>query len=85
MEPATDRVDQYGRLLRYVVRINGTLNVNLRLVAIGAAAPYFYMGRRGRYARRLEALARRARARSLAFGERAHASGAGKLNEPRDG
>jgi endonuclease YncB( thermonuclease family) len=64
-EPATDRADQYGRLLRYVVRINGALNVNIRLVAIGAAAPYFYMGRRGRYARRLEALAKRARARKL--------------------
>jgi endonuclease YncB( thermonuclease family) len=46
-EPATDRVDQYGRLLRYVVRINGALNVNIRLVAIGAAAPYFYMGSQG--------------------------------------
>jgi endonuclease YncB( thermonuclease family) len=64
-EPATDRVDQYGRLLRYVVRINGALNVNIRLVAVGAAAPYFYRGRRGRYARRLEALAKRARARKL--------------------
>jgi endonuclease YncB( thermonuclease family) len=64
-ELATDRVDQYGRLLRYVVRINGAVKVNIRLVAIGAAAPYFYMGRRGRYARRLEALARRARARKL--------------------
>ena len=27
--------------MRYVVRINGALNVNIRLVAIGAAAPYF--------------------------------------------
>jgi endonuclease YncB( thermonuclease family) len=64
-EPATDRVDQYGRLLRYVVRINGAVNVNIRLVAMGAAAPYFYRGRRGRYARRLELLAKRARARKL--------------------
>ncbi|MEX2032462.1 MAG: thermonuclease family protein [Dehalococcoidia bacterium] len=60
-EPATDRVDQYGRLLRYVIRARDGLNVNLRLVAIGAAAPYFYDGRRGRYAARLEALAKRAR------------------------
>lgn len=37
-EPATERVDQYGRLLRYVVRIDGSVNVNIRLVAIGAAA-----------------------------------------------
>jgi micrococcal nuclease len=60
-EPATDRVDQYGRLLRYVIRARDGLNVNLRLVAIRAAAPYFYDGRRGRYAARLEALAKRAR------------------------
>jgi endonuclease YncB( thermonuclease family) len=64
-EPATDRVDQYGRLLRYVVRVNGSLNVNIRLVAIGAAAPYFYSGRRGRYAGLLETLAKRAKARKL--------------------
>jgi endonuclease YncB( thermonuclease family) len=64
-EPATDRVDQYGRLLRYVVRINGAVNVNIRLVAIGAAAPYFYRGHRGRYANRLELLAKRARARKI--------------------
>jgi endonuclease YncB( thermonuclease family) len=60
-EPATDRVDRYGRLLRYVVRARDGLDVNIRLVALGAAAPYFYRGRRGRYAARLEALARRAR------------------------
>jgi micrococcal nuclease len=65
VEPATDRVDQYGRLLRYVIRARDGLDVNLRLVADGAAAPYFYAGRRGRYAARLELLARRARARSL--------------------
>jgi micrococcal nuclease len=65
VEPATDRVDQYGRLLRYVVRVNGALNVNIRLVAVGAAAPYFYRGRRGRYANRLESLAKRARAKKL--------------------
>ena len=41
-EPATDRVDQYGRLLRYVIRVNGAVNVNIRLVATAGAAPYFY-------------------------------------------
>jgi endonuclease YncB( thermonuclease family) len=66
-EPATDRVDQYGRLLRYVIRVRDGLDVNIRLVAIGAAAPYFYDGRRGRYADRLESLARRARSRHLGF------------------
>ena len=64
-EPATDHVDQYGRLLRYVVRVNGAVNVNIRLVATGAASPYFYRGRRGRYATRLELLAKRARAKKL--------------------
>jgi len=64
-EPATDRVDRYGRLLRYVIRIHDGLDVNIRLTAMGAAAPYFYRHRRGRYAARLERLARRARARKL--------------------
>jgi len=64
-EPATDRVDQYGRLLRYVVRVKGGLNVNVQLVRVGAAAPYFYEGRRGRYASLLERLTLRARAKKL--------------------
>jgi micrococcal nuclease len=64
-EPATDRVDRYGRLLRYVIRVRDGLNVNLRLVAVGAAAPYFYAGDRGMYAARLERLALAARARRL--------------------
>ena len=50
-EPATDRIDGYGRLLRYVVRASDGVDVNIRLVAVGAAAPYFYLGRRGRYAK----------------------------------
>lgn len=62
-EPATDRVDRFGRLLRYVVRTRDGENINLRLVAAGAAAPYFFERRRGRYADRLEQLARRARAK----------------------
>ena len=64
-EPATDRVDQYGRLLRYVVRVKDGLNVNVQLVRVGAAAPYFYEGRRGRYASLLERLTLRARAKNL--------------------
>ena len=64
-DPATDRVDEYGRLLRYVVRVGDGLNVNVKLVAVGAAAPYFYDGRRGRYARLLETLARRAKRKKL--------------------
>jgi len=64
-EPATDRVDRYGRLLRYVIRVRDGLDVNVRLVAVGAAAPYFYLARRGRFAGRLDLLARRARAHHL--------------------
>lgn len=60
VDPRLDRVDRYGRLLRYVHR--GTMNVNVALVRAGAAAPYFYGGERGRYAARLLAEARRARA-----------------------
>jgi endonuclease YncB( thermonuclease family) len=64
-EPATDRVDQYGRLLRYIIRAKDGLNVNLQLVRVGAAAPYFYEGRRGRYAALLQRLALRAKAKKL--------------------
>ena len=65
VEPATDRVDDFGRLLRYVIRVKDGVNVNLALVAVGAAAPYFYEGRRGMYASQLEILAKSARRRSL--------------------
>jgi endonuclease YncB( thermonuclease family) len=60
-EPATDSVDQYGRLLRYVIRARDGLNVNVFLVARGDAAPYFYDGREGRYASALTRDAMRAR------------------------
>jgi len=59
-DPATSSTDVYGRLLRYVVR-RGGLNVNLRLVADGAAAPYFFDGARGRYAAKLMREAQTAR------------------------
>jgi micrococcal nuclease len=55
-----DSVDRYGRLLRYVFYRG--LNVNLRLVEQGDATVWFYHGDRGRYAARLLAAARRARA-----------------------
>jgi micrococcal nuclease len=47
-DPELDQIDRYGRLLRYVER--GAVNVNLELVRRGAATPYFYGGKRGRYA-----------------------------------
>jgi len=61
-EPATDRVDRYGRLLRYVMRVRDGLNVNIFLVRHGDAAPYFYRGREGLYAGALNRAALRARA-----------------------
>jgi micrococcal nuclease len=62
VEPATDRVDGYGRLLRYVVRVRDGLNVNVFLVRHGDAAPYFYRGRQGRFASVLQRVALHARA-----------------------
>ena len=50
-DPRLDRVDAYGRLLRYVRR--GGVNVNLELVRRGAATVWFYRGERGRYAAQL--------------------------------
>jgi micrococcal nuclease len=47
-DPPLDRVDRYGRLLRYVFR--GSANVNVQLVARGDATVWFYGGVRGRYA-----------------------------------
>jgi endonuclease YncB( thermonuclease family) len=59
-DPALDKVDRYGRLLRYI-RGSG-VNVNLELVRRGAATPYFYKGDRGRYANQLVQAARTAKA-----------------------
>jgi endonuclease YncB( thermonuclease family) len=54
-DPTLNRVDRYGRILRYLKR--GSTNVNLELVRRGAATPYFYRGDRGRYANQLMAAA----------------------------
>lgn len=59
VDPALDRVDRYGRLLRYVHA--GGRNVNVELVRRGAATPWFYGGDRGRYAARLLAATASAR------------------------
>jgi endonuclease YncB( thermonuclease family) len=58
-DPRLDRVDRYGRLLRYVLR-DGR-NVNLELVRRGAATVWLYDGDRGRYAAQLLAVATAAR------------------------
>ncbi len=44
-DPALDRVDRYGRLLRYVVK--GSVNVNIALVSRGAATVWFFDGDQG--------------------------------------
>jgi len=72
-DPALDEVDDYGRPLRYVL-VAGR-NVNVALVAAGAARPWFFGGARGRYAARLLAAARRARARRLGLWGACAASG----------
>ena len=47
-DPASASYDRYGRALRYI--FVGKINVNLEMVKLGAAAPYFYQGERGIYA-----------------------------------
>jgi endonuclease YncB( thermonuclease family) len=64
-DPALDQRDQHGRLLRYL-HARGR-NVNLALVAQGAAAPYLFRGERGRYAGALLQAARTARADRRGF------------------
>jgi uncharacterized membrane protein YgcG len=58
-EPKLPRTDSYGRTVAYLKARDR--NVNLILVKKGAAAPYFYFGRRGRYAGQLLAAAEKAR------------------------
>lgn len=46
-DPASASYDRYGRALRYI--FVGKINVNLEMIKIGAAAPYFYQGEKGIY------------------------------------
>jgi len=46
-DPASASYDRYGRALRYI--FVGKINVNLEMVKLGAAAPYFYQGEKGIY------------------------------------
>lgn len=62
-DPMLDKVDKYGRSLRYVFL--GNTNLNLRLVEIGAAAPYFYRSEKGVYAAALLKAAQTAQKRKL--------------------
>ena len=47
-DPKLDSIDKYGRKLGYLFA--GKININLRMVEIGAATPYFYRGAKGEYA-----------------------------------
>ena len=62
-DPNLDAVDKYGRLLRYV--FIGNTNLNLKLIEIGAAAPYFYRGEKGVYAAQFLKAAQTAQKRKL--------------------
>lgn len=62
-DPKLDKVDRYGRLLRYV--FIGKTNINLKLVEIGAAAPYFYKGDKGQYSAQILKAAQTAKSKSL--------------------
>jgi micrococcal nuclease len=59
IDPRLDRVDRYGRLLRYVHHAGR--NLNLVLVRNGTATVWFFDGDRGRYAPKLLSAARAAR------------------------
>lgn len=50
-DKVSDDKDRYGRLLRYLYI--GKINLNLRLVEIGAATPYFYQGEKGQFSTQL--------------------------------
>ena len=59
LDPKLDARDAGGRHLAYAFR--GRTHVNLRLVELGAAAPYFFRRGRGRYAVQLMRAARAAK------------------------
>ena len=46
-DPVSANIDQFKRDLRYV--FVGKMNINLKMVEIGAAAPLFYNGEKGKY------------------------------------
>jgi micrococcal nuclease len=62
-DSVSDNQDQFGRSLRYVKV--GKLNLNLKLVQIGAATPYFYQGEKGKYATQLLKAAENAKTRKI--------------------
>ena len=64
-DPELDKTDRFDRLLRYI--FVGNRNINLEMVKIGAAAPYFYRGERGQYADPLLEAAKNAQLAGIGF------------------
>lgn len=62
-DSSLDQVDRYGRLLRYL--FIGKSNINLKMVEIGAATPYFYQNELGKYSKKLLSAAQTAQAKKL--------------------
>lgn len=62
-DSVSDDKDKYGRLLRYVKL--GEVNINLKLVEIGAATPYFFKGEKGKYSAQLLKAAQNAKAKKI--------------------
>jgi micrococcal nuclease len=62
-DSVSDDKDQFGRILRYVKV--GQVNVNLKLVELGAATPYFFKGERGKYSAQLLKAAQNAKAKKI--------------------
>jgi len=62
-DSVSDDIDKFGRILRYI-KI-GKVNVNLKLVEIGAATPYFFKGEKGKYSAQLFKAAQNAKAKKI--------------------
>jgi endonuclease YncB( thermonuclease family) len=62
-DSVSDDKDKFGRILRYVKV--GKVNINLKLVEIGAATPYFYKGEKGKYSAQLLKAAQNAKAKKI--------------------
>jgi endonuclease YncB( thermonuclease family) len=62
-DSVSDDRDRFGRSLRYIKV--GNVNLNLKLVEIGAATPYFYQGEKGKYSKQLLKAAKNAKAKKI--------------------
>jgi endonuclease YncB( thermonuclease family) len=62
-DPSLDNKDNYGRSLRYVIK--GNRNLNLELVRGGYAKPLFFNKVKGKYGKEIEQYARSAKANRL--------------------